>query len=116
MADLSASILKRHIKNTDLNLKALSTLGRFGHPDHLQVLEKFLLDSSTLASGYYPGYITQYRDFALAMALCIQKQRPQHFGFALDVNSPEPKAMSYGFKEEAQRQKAFEMYGDFLRK
>ncbi len=113
-ANVAAELLSAKFDNMNAIERSIGFLGLYGQERHLKSLENYLNDTRELSNGYFQGYTTQYRDFALAMMLRIQGQNPRNFGFALATKEGMPKAYSFGFKSDADRAKAFAMYGDYL--
>ncbi len=90
---------------------ALTTVGKFGDKQHLDVLEPFLNDNTTIGNfnlGAARG-TTQVRDAALAMMVRVTKQSHKDYGFAVSQLNNEH-LMAYanflGFSSDLQRNRA----------
>lgn len=102
---------------THIRQYAILTIGKLGGAEHLPLLEGLLNDETQTSQRTLNKvkYTTQIRDVALATLLYMNKQDPKKFGF--DRIQPNSRMLfstsSIGFKDEKQRQAAFDKWKKF---
>lgn len=102
---------------THIRQYAILTIGKLGGADHVPLLEGLLSDKTQTSQRTLNKvkYTTQIRDVALATLLYMNKQDPKKYGF--ERIQPNSRMLfstsSIGFKDDKQRQAAFDKWKKF---